>query len=270
VPPPSVRARSGPGVPAHGGGKGKPAGGAGAARAVSGSPFVAVAVSVFAHVGVIAALIVATTRDRAAEQEGRPARIAVPLPVTETVEAEREVLEPEPFEEEAGDAPTFEDPIAETEVARAEPEPLARPDDAPAPRFDDRFAPAPSESLGGAPFVPPIERAPIERETEPAPVEPPAPTEPPAPDVEGDDAPPELLDAPPPDYPRLARRRGWEGSALIELTLAADGRVTTAVIVDSTGRDVLDDAALEAVRTWRFVAGRAGRVAQHRVTFTLE
>lgn len=265
------------------GGTGKPAGGAGAVRAAAGSPFVAVAWSVLAHVGVIGALIAVTGRDRAGEQEGRPARIAVP-PIQEFAPdvARVEDLVPEEWPALESRAPRFDEPSAVEPVDRAEPDPV---DEAPAdegsvPRFDDRFAPEPTASLGGEPFVPPREPAfeevldpdePV-RVDELAPaVEPPAIEEESAPQVESDDeAPPELLDAPPPAYPKLARRRGWEGSVLLELVVAADGRVVEAAVLESSGRDLLDDAACDAVLTWRFVAGAAGRSARHRVTFTLD
>jgi protein TonB len=41
----------------------------------------------------------------------------------------------------------------------------------------------------------------------------------------------------------------------------ASGRVGTASVVDSSGHEVLDDAALEAVRAWLFVPAHLGEFA---------
>ncbi len=49
-------------------------------------------------------------------------------------------------------------------------------------------------------------------------------------------------------YPVQAQRNGWEGTAEVLLKIAADGRVTSASIGKSTGRQVLDREALEMVR----------------------
>lgn len=65
-----------------------------------------------------------------------------------------------------------------------------------------------------------------------------------------------LADAcPPPDYPRVARQRGWEGRARIGVAVDADGTVTRVWLVESSGRELLDRAALRAVRSWRFRPG---------------
>jgi len=56
----------------------------------------------------------------------------------------------------------------------------------------------------------------------------------------------------PPSYPAVARRRGWEGTVLLELQVLADGRVAEVTISESSGHEVLDEAAARAVRRWRF------------------
>lgn len=56
---------------------------------------------------------------------------------------------------------------------------------------------------------------------------------------------------PTPPYPRLARRRGLEGLTVLLLQVAADGRVTSARVAESSGHAILDEAALAAVRAWR-------------------
>lgn len=49
-------------------------------------------------------------------------------------------------------------------------------------------------------------------------------------------------------YPLAARRRHWEGTAVVRLRLAADGSLLNAQLVRDTGFAVLDEAALGMVR----------------------
>lgn len=59
--------------------------------------------------------------------------------------------------------------------------------------------------------------------------------------------------APPPPYPPLARRRGWEGDVLLRVRVGADGRPREVVVERSSGRSMLDRAASEHVLAeWRF------------------
>jgi len=48
-------------------------------------------------------------------------------------------------------------------------------------------------------------------------------------------------------YPRKARRRGHEGQALVAFVLQADGRITGVEVRRSSGSDLLDRAAVEAL-----------------------
>ncbi len=57
---------------------------------------------------------------------------------------------------------------------------------------------------------------------------------------------------PRPQYPESARKRGVEGVSHVALRLAASGRIGEARIHRSAGDPRLDDAALAAVRRWRF------------------
>jgi protein TonB len=49
------------------------------------------------------------------------------------------------------------------------------------------------------------------------------------------------------NYPRRARAHGWEGEALTEFSVAADGTLTDFRIVRSSGRTLLDKAAEKAI-----------------------
>lgn len=46
-------------------------------------------------------------------------------------------------------------------------------------------------------------------------------------------------------YPRRAKRRRWEGSVLIQFELTPDGLINKLKIAESSGRNILDKAALE-------------------------
>ncbi|MBI2875511.1 MAG: TonB family protein [Candidatus Tectomicrobia bacterium] len=61
-----------------------------------------------------------------------------------------------------------------------------------------------------------------------------------------------------PIYPRLAQLKGYEGKVLLEVEVRADGRVGGVVIKESSNHKVLDEAALKAVRKWRYSPARRG------------
>lgn len=49
-------------------------------------------------------------------------------------------------------------------------------------------------------------------------------------------------------YPRLARKMGEEGRVVLAFTIEANGRLAGVRVVESSGSELLDEAALEAVR----------------------
>lgn len=62
-----------------------------------------------------------------------------------------------------------------------------------------------------------------------------------------------------PDYPRLAQTIRLEGRVFLRAVIGPDGTVEAAEVVRSTNR-MFDDAALEAVRKWRYLpATQSGR-----------
>ena len=68
---------------------------------------------------------------------------------------------------------------------------------------------------------------------------------------------------PPPRYPRVARRRQYEGRVLLEVRVGADGAARGITIVESSGYPVLDRAAARAVRDWRFRPARVRGTARN-------
>jgi protein TonB len=63
---------------------------------------------------------------------------------------------------------------------------------------------------------------------------------------------------PPPVYPRMARRRGYEGTVLMEVLVSRKGRVEMVRLLESSGYDVLDREAVAAVKQWVFEPARQG------------
>jgi len=50
----------------------------------------------------------------------------------------------------------------------------------------------------------------------------------------------------------LAIRRGYQGTTLLRVRIVEDGRVEVVEIKESSGYRILDEAAMKAVRPWRF------------------
>lgn len=118
---------------------------------------------------------------------------------------------------------------------------------------------------------------------------PPMPPVQPAPAVRSGDSPqrsaivsdtPAYADAnylhnPKPVYPRIARQRHWKGRVVLRVLVSAGGRCSELSVYRSSGHDILDEAAMEAVREWQFVPGKHGDTpvasAVHvPIEFTLE
>lgn len=88
------------------------------------------------------------------------------------------------------------------------------------------------------------------------------------------DSGPVLLDNPPPAYPRAAQRLGQEGSVRLRIEVDANGAVSDVQLLESSGHELLDEAAIQGVKGWSFEpAVRSGQRVpdsfEHRVTFTL-
>ena len=56
----------------------------------------------------------------------------------------------------------------------------------------------------------------------------------------------------PPIYPRISKRLGEEGIVRVRLDISIAGTTTHAIIVQTSGFDRLDEAALRAVKNWKF------------------
>lgn len=69
------------------------------------------------------------------------------------------------------------------------------------------------------------------------------------------------LHNPPPQYPLQARRLRAQGTVLLRVEVSAAGIAQQVRVEHSSGWPMLDDAALDAVKRWRFEAARRGSEA---------
>jgi len=58
---------------------------------------------------------------------------------------------------------------------------------------------------------------------------------------------------PPPVYPQAARQKGYEGLVLISVEILENGASGQLIVKKSSGYAVLDQAALRAVKKWKFI-----------------
>src|SRR5215472_13589102 len=61
-----------------------------------------------------------------------------------------------------------------------------------------------------------------------------------------------------PSYPSTALRQGIQGTTLLKVHVLIDGRVGDVLVQQTAGHPDLDQAAIEAVRRWRFEPARRG------------
>jgi len=63
---------------------------------------------------------------------------------------------------------------------------------------------------------------------------------------------------PRPEYPRTAREAGWEGTVILQVLVLPDGTAGNVTLHKTSGYSILDEAALAAVKGWRFVPAMDG------------
>ena len=168
--------------------------------------------------------------------EPEPVPEPEPPPILQQEEAPVELPEPPPQEPEPEPTPEplppLPEPVPETV---SEPEPPAAPMPEPAPTLPEPDVAAAPDNSDGVADVPPAPRRPIK-----------------------------------PEYPLQARQEQWEGDVTCAVHISPHGRVLEADIVQGSGHEVLDAAALKAVRAARFSpALRRGRPVELRVRLTV-
>jgi protein TonB len=81
----------------------------------------------------------------------------------------------------------------------------------------------------------------------------------------------EYLHNPAPVYPAAARRSGSQGKVLLEVSVNPQGTANEVVVDTSSGSSLLDRAALDAVRQWRFIpAKRGSEIVEAKVIVPVE
>jgi periplasmic protein TonB len=113
-------------------------------------------------------------------------------------------------------------------LAKAVAHPLVEPSPLASTVVPDKVAAAPGPALANAPVVP-------DRE----------------PDYQAG-----YLHNPRPVYPLAAQRMGWQGKVILRVEVLASGTAGEVTIYQSSGRESLDNAALAAVKNWRFTPAR--------------
>ncbi|MDD5242186.1 MAG: energy transducer TonB [Sulfuricella sp.] len=163
----------------------------------------------------------------------------------------------------------------------APPEPRVTPLQAAPPKIEPQKKPM-MERAVSVPTPTPVTQPVAEHAVQQAPVAvaPPQPTSVTAPSAaEPTIEPPRYnaayLSNPPPAYPLSARRRGVEGTVLVRAEISAGGECLRVELKKTSGAGMLDQAALEAVKKWRFVPAKRGSQAvvawvEVPITFKLE
>ena len=64
------------------------------------------------------------------------------------------------------------------------------------------------------------------------------------------------LNNPAPEYPKMARRSGQQGRVMLKVLVAENGKPQLVELATSSGYEALDQAAIEAVKLWRFIAAK--------------
>jgi protein TonB len=122
-------------------------------------------------------------------------------------------------------------------------------DVAPQPEIKPEPKPEPKPRII-EPEAPPSPEPVEQVETPPAPAmeTPPSPVQLDAePDYRAD-----YLNNPRPPYPLVARRMGYQGKVVLNVEVLAEGRAGEVKLQSSSGYDILDRAALQTVKTWKF------------------
>lgn len=68
----------------------------------------------------------------------------------------------------------------------------------------------------------------------------------------------DYLKNPAPSYPTASRRMGEEGKVILRVQVNTLGAPEQVEVKSSSGSSRLDDAALQTVRTWKFIPAKRG------------
>jgi protein TonB len=174
------------------------------------------------------------------EPEPGPASVPVAVPVPES--------EPEP-EPEPEPLPLKPEPKPELKPAKAEPKPKPKPKPVEA-KPKPAKAEAKPKAVEALKPTTPVKPAKTGKAGGGA-TQPSGPVVPPRADASH-------RNNPPPTYPSQSRRMREEGKVLLDVHILEDGRVGEIRLRRSSGFSRLDQAALSAVKRWRYIPARQG------------
>ncbi len=63
---------------------------------------------------------------------------------------------------------------------------------------------------------------------------------------------------PKPDYPSLAKSMGWQGKVMLRVLVSEEGLSAAVEIEHSSGYEILDESAVEAIKQWLFTPAKRG------------
>lgn len=82
---------------------------------------------------------------------------------------------------------------------------------------------------------------------------------------------PRLLEKPKLEYPAIARERRWEGTVTLRIELLKNGGVGDVEVAKSSGHRVLDESAINSVKSWRHrPASENGAPVTRKIDFDIE
>lgn len=64
---------------------------------------------------------------------------------------------------------------------------------------------------------------------------------------------------PAPVYPLQAKKKGYEGTVILEVLVTKEGKAEKVSVFQSSRYSLLDEAAVSSVKKWRFEPGKTGR-----------
>ena len=66
------------------------------------------------------------------------------------------------------------------------------------------------------------------------------------------------IENPHPEYPIIARKKGWQGRLLLAVHIDKNGNVLNVHVKETSGFEVLDKVSIETVSDWKFLPARFG------------
>jgi protein TonB len=140
-------------------------------------------------------------------------------------------------------------------VRPPKPQPKVEPPPPPPPPKKNNEAPPPIQTsavvANDAPVAAPVETVAPVAAAEPAPPPPPAP-------VKAAFGGIGYKNNPEPEYPAQAVRQGLQGTVILRVRVLANGTADTVEVLKTSGRKLLDDAAIATVQRWQFAPSTRG------------